>query len=34
MTSNQNYASLIEEALVELSSQGIENLCPALERLC
>ncbi len=26
MTSNQHYASLIEEALVELSSQGIANL--------
>ena len=30
MTSNQHYASLIEEALVELSSQGIKNLCPDL----
>lgn len=33
MISNQKYTPLIEEALGELLEQGIENLCPALEKL-
>lgn len=33
MTSNQKYSPLIEEALTELSQQGLESLGPALERL-
>ena len=33
MTSNQKYSPLIEEALGELAEQGIESLCPALEKL-
>ena len=33
MTSNQKYSPLIEEALGELADQGIESLCPALEKL-
>lgn len=33
MISNQNYSPLIEEALEELATQGIESLCPALEKL-
>jgi putative transposase len=33
MISNQKYSPLIEEALIELADQGIESLCPALEKL-
>lgn len=33
MISNQKYSPLIEEALTELAEQGLEALCPALERL-
>jgi len=33
MTSNPKYTPLIEEALGELADQGIESLCPALEKL-
>ena len=33
MISNQKYSPLIEEALSELAEQGIESLCPALEKL-
>jgi len=33
MTSNPKYSLLIGEALEDLSKQGIENLCPALERM-
>ena len=33
MTSNQKYSPLIEEALMELADQGIQSLCPALEKL-
>jgi transposase-like protein len=33
MTSNQKYSALIEEALTELTEQGLESLGPALERL-
>jgi hypothetical protein len=34
MISNQKYSPLIEEALVELADQGLESLCPALEKNC
>ena len=33
MISNQKYSPLIAEALLELAEQGIESLCPALEKL-
>jgi len=33
MIPNQKYSPLIEEALVELADQGVECLCPALEKL-
>lgn len=33
MISNQKYSPLIEEALMELADQGMESLCPALEKL-
>ena len=33
MISNQKYSPLIAEALEELAGQGIESLCPALEKL-
>lgn len=33
MISNQKYSPLIAEALEELALQGLENLCPALEKL-
>ena len=33
MISNQKYSPLIEEALMELADQGLESLCPALEKL-
>lgn len=33
MISNQKYSPLIEEALVELAEQGVNSLCPALEKL-
>lgn len=33
MISNQKYSPLIEEALTELAQQGLEVLCPSLERL-
>lgn len=33
MIPNQKYSPLIEEALMQLSEQGIEALCPALEKL-
>ncbi|NGX26855.1 MAG: hypothetical protein K940chlam6_00781 [Chlamydiae bacterium] len=33
MTSNPKYSLLIGEALEDLSKQGIENLCPVLERM-
>lgn len=33
MISNQKYSPLIEEALIELANQGMESLCPALEKL-
>lgn len=33
MTLNQKYSPLIEEALLELAEQGIESLCPSLEKL-
>jgi putative transposase len=33
MISNQKYSPLIEEALIELADQGLESLCPALEKL-
>ena len=33
MISNQKYSPLIEEALLDLAEQGVEILCPALEKL-
>lgn len=33
MTSNQKYSPLIEEVLGELAEQGLETLCPAVEKL-
>lgn len=33
MISNQKYSPLIEEVLEELAEQGLETLCPALEKL-